>query len=146
MAGTQYGCTLSLDTKKIMQRLGIEEKGRVQRIVSETVLELCDPYVPFSEGYLRDTGHVENNSEIVWNGPYAHYMHEGVVYEDPELHCAGFKTENGWKSRKNVQKVPSDRELHYSNGSLRGAHWVDRMLQNGGRKKVEDAARKAVEP
>lgn len=145
MAGTQYGCTLSLDTKKLMQRLGIEEKGRVQRVVNETILELCDPYIPFSEGYLKDTGHIENNSEIVWDGPYAHYMYEGIVYEDPELHCAGFKTENGWRSRKNVQKVPSDREIHYSNGAHRGAHWVDRMLQNGGRKKVEDAARKAVQ-
>lgn len=146
MAAAIYGCKLSLDTRKLMNRLGIEERGRVQRVVSEEILRLCDPYVPLSEGYLRDTGHVENNSEIVWNGPYAHYMYEGIVYEDPKLHCAGFKTENGWRSRKNVQKVPTDREIQYNNGTRRGAHWVDRALQNGGRKKVEDAARRAVEP
>lgn len=144
MAGTMYGCTLTFDTRQCMKRLGISERGRVQRIVSEEILRLCDPYVPLSEGYLRDTGHVENNTEIVWNGPYAHYLYEGIVYEDPKLHCAGFRTENGWRSRKDVQKVPSDRVLHYNNGNLRGAHWVDRMLQNGGRKKVEDAARRAV--
>lgn len=146
MAAATYGCTLSLDTRKLMNRLGIEERGRVQRVVSEEILRLCDPYVPLSEGYLRDTGHVENNSEIVWSGPYAHYMYEGIVYEEPKLHCAGFKTENGWRSRKNVQKVPTDRKIHYNNGTRRGAHWVDRALQNGGRKKVEDAARRAVEP
>lgn len=152
MAGTEYGCTLSLDTRKLMQRLGIEERGRVQRVVSEEILRLCGNYVPLSKGYLKDTGHVENNAEIVWNGPYAHYMYEGIVYEDPELHCAGFKTENGWRSRKSSekrkvpQKVPTERKLKYNEGSRRGAHWVDRMLQNGGRKKVEDAARRAVEP
>lgn len=152
MAGAQYGCMLSLDTRKLMQRLGIEEQGRVQRVVSEEILHLCDPYVPFSKGFLSDSGHVENYTDIVWNTPYAHYMYEGIVYEDPELHCAGFKTENGWRSRKSSeekevpQKVPTERRLEYNNGSRRGAHWVDRMLQNGGRKKVEDTARRAVEP
>lgn len=141
-----YGCRLNLDTRRCMERLGIVERGRVQRVASEEILRLCDTYVPFSEGYLRDTGHVENNTEIVWDGPYAHYMYEGIVYEDPVLHCAGFKTENGWRSRKNVQKVPSDRKLHYNNGSRREDHWVDRMMNNGGRRKVEEAVRRAVEP
>lgn len=141
-----FECSVSLDTRRCMERLGIAERGRVQRVMCEKILLLCDAYVPFSEGYLRDTGHVENNSEIVWNGPYAHYMYEGIVYEDPELHCAGFKTENGWRSRKNIQKVPSDRRLHYNNGSRRGDHWVDRMMDSGGRREVEEAVRRAVEP
>ena len=71
------------------------------------------------------------------NKPYAHYMWEGIVYEDPDLHCAGFQTENGWRSRKNVQKIPTTRSLEYGNGTLRGAHWADRMLQNGGLEKIE---------
>lgn len=139
-------CRLSLDTRRIIERLGLTERGRVQRVACEEILRLSDPYVPLSEGYLRDTGHVENNTEIVWNGPYAHYMYEGIVYEDPHLHCAGFRTENGWRSRKDVEKVPSDRVLHYNNGSRRGDHWVDRMMNNGGREKVEEAVRRAVEP
>lgn len=145
MAGASYTCQLSFDTRRCIRRLGLEERGRVQRVVSEEILRLCDSYVPFSVGYLRDTGHVENNTDIVWNGPYAHYMYEGTVYEDPKLHCAGFRTENGWRSRKNVQKVPTERRLHYNNGSRRGSHWVERMMQNGGRQKVEAAARRAVE-
>jgi hypothetical protein len=148
MAGTSYECRFNLDTRRIIEGLGLAERGRVQRVACEEILRLCDSYVPFSggevEGHLRDTGHVENNTEIVWNGPYAHYMYEGIVYEDPLLHCAGFKTENGWRSRKNVQKVPSDRRLHYNNGSLRGDHWVDRMMNNGGRRRVEEAVRRAV--
>ncbi len=146
MAGTTYGCRLSLDTRRCMERLGIVERGRVQRVASEEILRLCDTYIPFSEGNLRDMGHVEYNTEIVWNASYAHYMYEGIVYEDPVLHCAGFKTENGWRSRKNVQKVPSDRKIHYNNGSKRGDHWVDRMMNNGGRRKVEEAVRREVEP
>ena len=85
MAGASYTCQLSFDTRRCIRRLGLEKRGRVQRVVSEEILRLCDPYVPFSEGYLRDTGHVENNTDIVWNGPYAHYMYEGTVYEDPKL-------------------------------------------------------------
>lgn len=75
---------------------------------------------------------------------YARYQWNGVVYEDPELHCAGFRTKDGWRSRKNVQKVPTERRLTYQNGSLRGDHWIQRMLQNGGRKKIEDGIRRMV--
>lgn len=139
-------CSVSLDTRRIIERLGLEERGRVQRVMCEEILRQCDTYVPFSDGYLRNTGHVENNTEIVWNRPYAHYMYEGIVYEDPALHCAGFKTENGWRSRKNVEKVPSDRKIHYNNGARRGDHWVDRMMDSGGRREVEEAVRRAVGP
>lgn len=144
MAGTSYACQISFDTRRCIERLGLTERGRVQRMACEEILRLSDPYVPLSEGYLRDTGHVVNNTEIVWNGPYAHYMYEGIVYEDPVLHNAGYRTENGWESRENVQKVPTDRRLHYNNGSLRGDHWVDRMINNGGRRRVEEAVRRAV--
>ena len=141
----EYGVELSLDTRRCMERLGIEERGRVQRRVCEEIIRLCDPYIPFEQGYLRNTGHVEDNTNVVWNGPYAHYMYEGIVYEDPKLHCAGFWTQQGWRSRKNVQKVPSDRRIEYHNGSRRSNHWVDRMLQNGGRSKIEQVARRNVE-
>lgn len=139
-----YNCRLSFNTRHCIERLGINERGRVQRVACQEILRLCDAYVPFSEGYLRDTGHVEHNTDVVWNGPYAHYMYEGIVYEDPVLHCAGFKTENGWRSRKDVQKVPSDRRIHYNNGSKRGDHWVARMMNDGGRRSVEEAVRRAV--
>lgn len=109
----------------------------MQQICANELLRLSDPYVPLDQGGLSLSGHVENGTDVVWNTPYAHYMWEGIVYVDPLLHCAGFSTEDGWRSRKDVQKIPTDRSLSYGNGNLRGAHWAERMLQNGGQEKIE---------
>lgn len=137
-----YECTFNLSD--CIHTLGIEERGRVQQVVANEVLRLSGPYIPFATGDLMASGHIENHTDIVWNTPYARYMWNGIVYEDPELHCAGFATENGWRSRKGVQKVPTDRAMQYQNGNLRGSHWTERMMQNGGREKIEKAAREAV--
>lgn len=140
--GIEYQCTFNLD--ECIKALGLEERGRVQQVVTNEVLRLSGDYVPFASGDLMASGHIENRTDIVWDTPYARYMWNGIVYEDPDLHCAGFKTDNGWRSRKGVQKVPTDRSLQYQNGKLRGEHWVERMMQNGGREKIEKAAREAV--
>ena len=138
--GMKYDCTFNLGD--CVRSLGLEERGRVQQVVTNAVLELSDVYVPFDQGTLQASGHIENDTDVVWNTPYARYMWNGIVYEDPDLHCAGFETENGWRSKKGVQKVPTERSLQYHNGNLRGSHWVDRMLQNGGREQIEQMARK----
>ncbi len=135
-----YECTFNLD--RCIKALGLEERGRVQQVITNEVLRLSDPYVPFREGYLRSSGHIENGTDIVWKSPYAHYMWTGIVYEDPVLHCAGFRTEDGWRSRKGVQKLPTDRRLKYYRGSKRSAKWVEKMMQDGGREKIEQAARR----
>lgn len=140
--GLNYQCTFNLGD--CIKALGLEERGRVQQRVTDEVLRLSEPYVPFDEGTLKDSGHIENDTDVVWDTPYARYMWNGIVYEDPELHCAGFKTENGWRSRKDVKKVPTDRSMLYGNGALRGPRWADRMLQNGGREEIEKAAREEV--
>lgn len=139
-------CTFNLGD--CIKTLGLEERGRVQQVVTNSVLRLSDDYIPFDEGGLRDSGHVENDTDIVWGGkaaPYANYMWNGIVYEDPVLHCAGFQVaDGGWRSRKGVQKIPTNRKLQYQNGKKRGSHWVERMLQDGGREEIEQEARKAA--
>ena len=140
--GLNYKCDFNL--QDCMHTLGVEERGRVQQVVTDEVLRLSDNYVPFQEGSLKASGHIENQTDVVWNTPYARYMWNGIVYEDPDLHCAGFKTENGWRSRKGVKKVPSDpvRKLQYNGEKTRGGHWVERMLQDGGRDAIEKAAKR----
>lgn len=133
------------DVNRCIKNLGLDEGGRVQQMVTNEVINLSEPYVPFDEGDLVASVRIENGTDAVWRMPYSHYMWGGIVYEDPVLHCAGFQVEDGgWRSRKGVQKVPTDRKLEYQNGSLRGPMWVPRMLQNGGARKIEDKARKAV--
>lgn len=136
--------THSFNVGKCLETLGLEEHGRIQRLVADEILRLSEPYVPLDQEDLKDSGHIENDTDVVWDTPYAQYMWNGIVYEDPDLHCAGFKTENGWRSRKDVQKVPTTRSMKYQNGSLRGAHWADKMLQNGGLEKIEQAVRKEI--
>lgn len=141
--------TYDFSVKDCIKNLGLDEGGRVQQVVTNEVITLSEPYVPKAEGDLINSAHVENGTDAVWSTPYAHYMWGGIVYEDPILHCAGFQVEDGgWLSRRQdrgaPQKVPTDRKLEYQNGSLRGSKWVPRMLQDGGAKKIENEARKAV--
>lgn len=132
--------TCDFDLQECIKNMGLEEKGRVQSIVTDEVLRLSDDYVPFSEGTLKASGMIDPNDEtvIVWNTPYARYMWNGILYVDP-LTKSSF-------ARKDVMKVPAkpEKKLKYHNGSNRSDHWVERMMQNGGREKVEKAARKGA--
>lgn len=131
-----YKCNFKF--KDCIGNLGLEDRGRVQQVAASEILRLSDSYIPFDTGRLKDSGYIADGGEvIVWSTPYANYMWSGIVYEDPELHCAGFLTEDGWKSRKGVQKVPTARKIQYGNGNNRGNHWVKRMMQNGGNKQIE---------
>ncbi len=126
----------SFDAGACIRALGVEERGRLVEKCAEEILRLSGDYVPFKDGHLLKNGVVENGRDVVWDEPYAHYLWEGIVYEDPDLHCAGFQTDNGWRSKKKVKKIPTERSLKYGGGNLRGSHWVDSMLNDGGLEKI----------
>lgn len=139
--------------KDCIKNLGLDEGGVVQQVVTNEVIKLSEPYVPFAEGDLAASARIENGTDVVWGTAdpysYAHYMWAGIVYEDPILHCAGFPVaDGGWRSRSEKKgapkKIPTNRKLEYQNGSMRGSKWVPRMLQDGGAKKIEDEARRTV--
>lgn len=120
-----YECNFNLEN--CLKNLGLDEKGRVQQVVTHEFLKGVEPFVPFdiagkyeNPGRLIESGHIENETEIVWNTPYArkHYYH-------PEQNFQGKgESENG--------------------GPGRGAFWADRYVQNGGREELEQAARNEV--
>lgn len=67
----------------MMKKLGLDQRGEVQRVIAEEALGLCDSIVPFRSGMLKQSGHVENNGEcIVWNQPYARYQYYGMLMVD----------------------------------------------------------------
>ena len=69
----------------MMKKLGLDQRGEVQRVIAEEALGLCDSIVPFRSGMLKQSGHVENNGEcIVWNQPYARYQYYGMLMVDPQ--------------------------------------------------------------
>lgn len=71
------------------------------------------PYVP------RRTGHLMSNVEfkpktITYKEPYSAYQYFGRVYVDPKFNAGGFTKDGAtFRSRKNVKKAPSDRQLQY---------------------------------
>lgn len=133
------------DVKRCIRNLGLDESGRVQQVVTNAVKDMSEQYVPFDRGDLAASATIENGTDVVWRTPYAHYMWGGIVYEDPLLHCAGFLVEDGgFRSRRGVEKVPTNRKLEYQEGSIRGPMWVERMLQNGGAERIEAMAREEV--
>ena len=118
-------CTFNLDD--CIKTLGLEERGRVQQVVTNEFKKNVEPYVPLdvaekyeNPGRLIDSGHIENETDVVWNTPYARRM-----YYHPEYNFA--------------EKGDSE-----SGGTGRGGYWADRYMQNGGRDEIEQAARKAV--
>lgn len=103
-----------------MKALGLEERGRVQRFVTNEVMRLSEPYVPFDiaglykhPGRLKNSAHIEDKVDVVWNTPYARRLYYNPQYE-------------------------------YQGAPLRGGYWADRMLQNGGLKAIEEGARKVA--
>lgn len=113
-----YKCNFNLDD--CIKKLGLGEKGRVQQFVTNEVMRLSDDYVPFDSagkyeqpGRLKDSVHVENDTDIVYDTPYARRL-----YYNPDY--------------------------NYQGAPIRGAYWVDRMLQNGGLNQLEDGARKVA--
>ncbi len=70
-------------------------------------------------GRLKNSVHIENDTDVVWDTPYARRWY----YVDANFQGKG-ESENS--------------------GEGRGTHWVDRMMQNGGREVIEQAAREAV--
>lgn len=74
--GFTFECNFKLH--ECINALGIEERGRVQQCVTNEVINLSEGYVPFdvagkyeNPGRLKDSVHIENGTDVVWNAPYA---------------------------------------------------------------------------
>ena len=122
------------NAQECIKALGLDEGGRVQQAIDSEILRVCDPYIPMDNGDLIRSGianTVIGSGEVVWNTPYAHFVHEGIVYVDPVTGSP--------YARKDAQKVPTDRKLQYQGAPMRGDHWFDRAMQNGGIKAIEKA-------
>lgn len=129
-------------TSVIKANLGLENGGRVHKFFTQTCAIHMDKYVPFNEGNLAKSvvinGITTSNvttDEIIYDTPYAHYMYEGIVYVDPEFGIGAFPIKDkegnlqGFFSRKGVDKVPSLRQINYSDAmhTEAGPHWDKRM-------------------
>lgn len=135
-------------TSEIITRLKLEPNGFWHNRLASMCMKRMDKYVPMEEtgkhrGMLRRLAHIEqvgDELDIVYPGPYAHYMYEGKVYVDPLYNVAGFPIRNGkisfnpedgaiegFVSRKDVTKIPTNRDIKYHTPGT-GPHWDRRMV------------------
>ncbi len=120
---TGNGYKLSIDYSGIGARL-----DRAQSALDSQVWQDVQRYMPHDTGNLISNTNALNatvRGRVYLYPPdsdYGHYQHEGVVYVDPKYGYGGFKTKDGWRSRKDVKKIPSNRKLKYTDPNARD-HW-----------------------
>jgi len=105
---------LEMDVAKSMQRLGIEEQGKIQQFIDNEVLRKNDPYVPKDNGDLIKSGdtHTKPGSGVVvYSTPYARKQ-----YYIPMEHKEG----------------------------KRCAYWFEVMKSSGGKEEILNGARKLI--
>lgn len=93
-------------------------------------------YMPLDTGNLKSQTNVLNantRGRVYMYPPesdYGHYQYEGKVYVDPLYHVAAFYSPYyGFWSRPGVKKIPSERNLTYSQ-PMAQAHWGEVAYNN----------------
>lgn len=119
--------------QQIIDKFGLESGGRTQKVIDITFMSYLDKYMPADTTELIISMYNSTNvgsGEININKPYAHYQHEGIKYIDPKYKIGAFHDpiSGRYWSRPGIKKIPSGEKLNYHGGSLRGDHFVERML------------------
>lgn len=110
-------------TDFILKNHGIQPGGPVQQLVDSETMRYMSDYMPRRQAgeleHMMITATVIGSGGIDIPGPYAHYLHEGILYVSPT-------TGSAW-AKKDEIKIPTDRELTYAGAPMRGKKFFDRM-------------------
>lgn len=112
------------NAEQIIKQKGLNEGGRVQKYIDSEVLRLCDPYIPFQTGTLRNMGILNTiigSGEVIWKGVQPRYLYYGKVMVGP------------------APKKVTDKDLTYNGAPMRGAFWFERMKADRGEEIVKGA-------
>ena len=117
---------------QILREKGLTAGGDVQQFHTANVLRRIVKYMPYRTGATIKLMQVQTDPSIpriVLDVPHGKYIYHGKVMVDPVTRAAGFLTPNGWRSRKDVPKVLTNRDLHYTRtkNPRAGPYW-DRAL------------------
>lgn len=121
----------NISAPALMKNIGLDKGGKVQKLFTARCAVEMDPYVPMSQGVLKNT-RVIGTDTITYATPYARAMYYGKLMVDPKTGKAGFLTADGWLSRKGITKIVSDREYEYHQAPKRGKLWDVRMWADKG--------------
>lgn len=130
------GFTSRLEWNGGIDRFNVQYKN-AQEYLDQAVVKDSTPFVPMQTGALYKSGQLGTTlgeGVVQWIAPYARYLYYGEVLVDPVTHAAGFLTEDGWKSRKDVKKIRSGRKLNIStseHGKAQSFWFEAAKAQNG---------------
>lgn len=109
--------------EQILRAHGLQEGGTVQKLIDSECMRYMSPYMPRRQAgeleHMMAMSTVIGSGQIDIPGPFAHYLHEGILYVSPT-------TGSAW-AKKNEIKVPTSRELTYTGAPMRGKKFFDRM-------------------
>ncbi|MFR0812500.1 MAG: minor capsid protein [Enterocloster clostridioformis] len=107
----------------IKRNHGLQPGGAVQKLVDGECMRYMGDYMPRRQAgeleHMMVMATVIGSGQIDIPGPYAHYLHEGILYVSPT-------TGSAW-AKKNEIKIPTDQELTYAGAPVRGKKFFDRM-------------------
>ena len=107
----------------IKRNHGLQPGGTVQKLVDGECMRYMGDYMPRRQAgeleHMMVMATVIGSGQIDIPGPYAHYLHEGILYVSPT-------TGSAW-AKKNEIKIPTDQELTYAGAPVRGKKFFDRM-------------------
>jgi len=110
-------------TADLLRSRGLQPGGSVQKVIDSETMRYMGDYMPRRQaGELEHkmvTATIVGSGEVKIDGPFAHYLHEGILYVDSV-------TGSAW-SRKDDTKVPTGKELTYAGAPMRGKKFFDRM-------------------
>lgn len=111
---------VDIDIEKIETKLKKANKELTKKVAKDTESK----FLPWLNGSLAKRTRIFDD-KIVYPGPYAHYLWEGVVYVDPQTGAAGFRLPDGtWRARTGVKKVASGKALVFTKSSAQ-PHWIE---------------------
>lgn len=153
MSGLTVG--FDVDISKTLKKLEhaqdiFAEGGAVQRYIDSKVITICDPYVPYSDGKLKQSA-IDNtvigSGEVVYVAPYAraHYYapYDRKDHKDADgqynPQSYGKRTEEG-----DIQNLWNWGKGGVQEGGKRGHYWVDRAMEDGGMDKLTNGVNTMV--
>lgn len=143
------GCSAVLHmnpSSAVIKRLGLHPSGDRQMFHTQNVLRRIVKYMPYTTGATIKLTQAQTNirkPEIVLDAPHGEYIFRGKVMVDPATGAAGFKTTEGWRSRKDCIKVLTNRDLKYnkSKNTKAGPRWDRAVSAAEGRAMAADLQR-----
>ncbi len=113
--------------------LNIENGGSTHKYFTERCHVYMGPFIPGGvSGEINESAELSTD-EIAYNSPFAHYLHTGILYVDPE-------TGSSW-ARKGQTKISTGKALEYHTPGT-GAHWDEKMWNSKGEKIISEVQKK----